>query len=110
MGLPIAIIVIGRSEVVYFNCEVPLRASPDRDDRFDKSAQKTREIFVFPLPGAAIAREGFFAAIKFLGMNATAARGIPFVGHDGMQHFVVKHILEKPARNEWLIEQADESE
>lgn len=30
--------------------------------------------------------------------------GVDLVGYDGVQHLVVKHVLEKPKRNERLIE------
>ena len=70
-----------------------------------KSAQKAGEVFILPATGPAVAREGFFATIKFRGVDAATTGRIPFLRHDGVEHFVIKHVFEKPARNKWLIEQ-----
>src|SRR6185437_10464843 len=67
-------------------------------------AQETREVFVFPAPGTTVTRESFFPPIKFFGVNPTPTGGINFLRHDRMQHLVIKHVLEKPARHERLIE------
>jgi hypothetical protein len=69
------------------------------------SAEEAREIIVFPSPRPPVARESLFAAIKFFRVNATASSGIPLIRHNGMQHFVIKHILEEPARDPRLIKQ-----
>lgn len=70
-----------------------------------QSAQEAREVFGFPPSRASITREGFFAAVKFLGVDATPARSVGFVRDNGMQHLVIKDVLEEPARHERLVEQ-----
>src|SRR5205809_6527045 len=67
-------------------------------------AQKTREIFVFPTSGAFVEAKLAFAAIEFVGVNTTPAITVGFVGHDCVQHFMIKNVLEEPERDEFLIE------
>src|SRR5207247_4461267 len=68
-------------------------------------AQKTREIFVFPTSGAFVEAKLAFAAIEFVGVNTTPAITVGFVGHDCVQHFMIKNVIEEPERDEILIEQ-----
>ncbi len=100
-----------------FSCEVPRRPAATRDDklriqRARKTArraapltQKTREIFVFPASRTPIARERSLPPIKFLGVNSSPTGRVDFLGHDRVQHLVIKDVLEKPARHERLIKQ-----
>ena len=67
-------------------------------------AQEAREVLFFPTPRAAIAGIFALAAIEFVRMHATPTTGVDFVRHHGVQHLVVKYVLEKPKRNKGLIE------
>ncbi len=43
--------------------------------------------------------------IEFLGVHPPPATSQQFVRHDGVKHFVMEHVFQKPPRHECLIEQ-----
>jgi len=52
-----------------------------------------------------IAAKLTLAPIEFLGVNTPPSVPQRFVRNDGVQHFVIKDIFQKPPRNESLIQQ-----
>src|SRR5262249_14332034 len=67
--------------------------------------QKAREILLLPTACAMIIAKLALAPVKFLGVHAPPAASQSFVRYHRVQHFVIKHVLQKPARHECLIEQ-----
>src|SRR5207249_10048510 len=68
-------------------------------------AQKTGKILFFPAPRAIVAAKLALASIEFLRVDASPATPQKFVRNNGVKHFVVEHVFQKPARHECLIEQ-----
>src|SRR5687768_4218449 len=67
-------------------------------------AEKAREIFFFPAARPPISREFTLPLIESFRVHPTASGRSDFVRHDRMEHFVVKNVLEKPKRNERLVQ------
>src|SRR6266513_5161585 len=67
-------------------------------------AQEAPQVFVFPAACSPISRKVALATIEFFRVNAPAISRERFIRHNGMQHFVIKHVSQKPQRNEWLVQ------
>src|SRR5882762_1212408 len=52
-----------------------------------------------------IAAKRTLAPIEFLGVHAPPSTPQKFVRHDGVKHFVIEHVFQKPSRHECLIEE-----
>src|SRR6516162_9209395 len=66
--------------------------------------QESRQVFVFPSPCSPIIGKFALATIEFFRVNTPAISRQRFVRHHRMQHLVIKHISQKPPRNEWLVQ------
>jgi len=57
------------------------------------------------MPRAMIAAKFALTPIEFLRVHAPPATPQKFIRHNGVKHFVIEHVFQKPPRHECLIEQ-----
>jgi hypothetical protein len=67
--------------------------------------QKPIEIFVFPASCPVVTVELAFTPVKLPRVNLSATVFVNFLRYDGVKHFVVNDILQKPGRNERCVQQ-----